>query len=243
MEEDTAWQQFNQTATLTGDKDSSLYYACKRVMDVILATVLLLLLLPLMVLISILIKLDTPGPIIFKQERVGSRRRPNGQGTIWEVRNFCFYKFRSMLQNADPALHEAYIQAYVEGHVESSDTSQSKFKLSDDPRVTRVGRILRETSMDELPQLIHVLRGEMSLVGPRPVPEYEVAAYREVWHYGRLAALPGITGLWQVKGRGQVPFEEMIRLDLEYVRHQSLWLDIKILFLTIPTVLSRRGAE
>src|SRR6267142_3954047 len=137
-------------------------------------------------------------------------------------------KFRSMYQNADPAVHEAYIRDFVEGRAEESG---GKFKLTNDPRVTRVGRILRKFSLDELLQLLNVLKGDMSLVGPRPVPPYEVACYRNGDHK-RLAALPGITGLWQVKGRCQVSFEEMIRMDIEYVRDASLLLDLKILFLT-----------
>src|SRR5262249_20706088 len=158
---------------------------------------------------AILIKLDTPGQIFFVQERVGSRRRSRDGQTIWEIQNFPFYKFRSMVQNADQSLHQAYIAAWIEGRVSESTTTGTKFKLTDDPRVTRIGRILRKTSLDELPQLMNVLKGEMSLVGPRPVPTYEVAEY-QAQHYQRLGALPGITGLWQVKARCQVSFEEMI---------------------------------
>jgi lipopolysaccharide/colanic/teichoic acid biosynthesis glycosyltransferase len=148
-----------------------------------------------------------------------------------------------MLHKADESVHQAYIRAFVAGSLGKPDESQTPYKLTGDPRVTRVGRILRKTSLDELPQCFNVLRGEMSLVGPRPVPVYEVAEYREAWHHERLATLPGITGLWQVKGRCQVAFEDMIRLDLEYVRNQSLWLDLKIMFLTIPAALSGQGAE
>jgi lipopolysaccharide/colanic/teichoic acid biosynthesis glycosyltransferase len=216
-----------------------LSFVCKRCLDVALATVMLVLLWPLMLFIAILIKLDTPGPIIFVQGRTGSRRRSRGGRVIWEIRDFSFYKFRSMVHNADPSVHEAYIKAYVRGCVEASDGS---FKLTHDPRVTRVGRILRKTSLDELPQLWNVLKGDMSLVGPRPVPTYEVAEYQP-WHRERLAALPGITGFWQVKGRCQVSFEEQIRMDIEYIRNWSLWLDVKLLFFTIPAVLSGRGAE
>jgi lipopolysaccharide/colanic/teichoic acid biosynthesis glycosyltransferase len=147
-----------------------------------------------------------------------------------------------MVEDADSSLHEAFCKAFVEGRIESLDGDESAFKLARDPRVTRVGRLLRKTSLDELPQLVNVLKGEMSLVGPRPVPTYEVAGY-QTWHCERLAALPGITGLWQIKGRGRVTFEEMIRMDIDYVRNRSLWLDIKILVFTIPAVLSGRGAE
>jgi lipopolysaccharide/colanic/teichoic acid biosynthesis glycosyltransferase len=148
-----------------------------------------------------------------------------------------------MFQDADEAIHRAYIRAFVQGNVEDADAAKPMYKLTKDPRVTRVGRVLRKMSLDELPQVFNVLRGEMSLIGPRPVPEYEVAEYQESWHYERLAALPGITGLWQVKGRCQVEFDVMIRMDLEYIRRQSLWLDIKILLLTVPAVLIGSGAE
>lgn len=239
----TTWQWSNQEAALVGGRDRTFYYQCKRCMDLALSIIALIICAPLLLAIAILIVLDTPGSIFFVQERVGSRRRSVNGHTVWKVRNFPVYKFRSMVQDADESMHQAFIKAFVAGTVEESDLPRAKFKLTNDPRVTRVGRILRRTSLDELPQLFNVLRGEMSLVGPRPVPEYEVAEYREAWHLGRLATLPGITGLWQVKGRCQVSFEDMIHLDLEYVRHQSLWLDLKILFLTIPAVLSGKGAE
>jgi lipopolysaccharide/colanic/teichoic acid biosynthesis glycosyltransferase len=135
-----------------------------------------------------------------------------------------------------------YIRDFVKGRARPSSKSNGKFKLTNDARVTRIGRLLRKSSLDELPQLFNVLKGDMSLVGPRPVPPYEVACYGN-GHHKRLAALPGITGYWQVKGRGQVSFEEMIRMDLEYIQNASMWRDLKILFLTIPAVLSRRGAE
>jgi lipopolysaccharide/colanic/teichoic acid biosynthesis glycosyltransferase len=147
-----------------------------------------------------------------------------------------------MVDGADQSLHAEYVRAFVEGRVDAGDGGDAAFKLAHDPRVTRVGRILRRTSLDELPQLFNVLKGEMSLVGPRPVPPYEVAQYRES-DAERLAALPGITGLWQVDGRGTVPFDEMIRMDREYVRNQTVWLDLKILAATIPAILSGRGAR
>ena len=147
-----------------------------------------------------------------------------------------------MVRDADSSLHEAYIKDFVEGRAHPSAESGGKYKLTNDPRVTRIGRFLRKFSLDELPQLFNVLKGDMSLVGPRPVPTYEVAGYSPR-HHDRFAALPGITGWWQVKGRCQVSFEEMIRMDLDYIHNASLWLDLKILFLTLPAVLSRRGAE
>lgn len=224
-------------------QNRELYYSCKRVMDVTLTVLSLTLLTPLLMLVALLIRLDSPGPVFFRQERVGSRRLTKDGQTVWEVRLFRIYKFRTMVKDADDALHRAYIKAFVEGTAEPAGHAGPKYKLANDPRITRIGHFLRKTSLDELPQLLNVLRGEMSLVGPRPVPEYEVAEYPEAWHHGRLATLPGVTGLWQVKGRGEVSFEEMIHLDLEYVRRQSLWLDLKIMLLTIPAVLSGRGAE
>lgn len=240
----SGWQWRTHTVEiLAGGKDKAAYYYSKRVMDIILASLLLFLLLPLFVFISILIKLDSVGPIFFVHDRVGSRRRklPFG-GKGWEIQRFPFYKFRSMKSDSDESLHKAHIEAYMNGELDTADVEGAKVKIKNDPRITRVGNFLRRTSLDELPQLVNVLKGEMSLVGPRPVPVYEAEGYEE-WHRARLAALPGITGYWQVKGRGNVSFEEMINLDLEYIRDASLWLDLKILFLTVPAILSGDGAE
>ena len=222
--------------------ENTFYFVCKRYLDLILATLLLILLLPLLVVIALLVKLDSPGPVFFSQERVGARPRSLAYKTIWVIRNFTMYKFRSMVADADPSPHEAYIRDFVNGRAPSLLAPEGKFKLTNDPRVTRVGRFLRKFSLDELPQLLNVLKGDMSLVGPRPVPPYEVACYRNS-DRRRLAALPGITGLWQVRGRCLVSFEEMVRMDVDYIRNASLLFDLKILFLTIPAVLSRRGAE
>lgn len=242
MAEQQLWQWSSQVAVTADESESICYSTLKRAMDVFLALAIVILLLPLLLLIVLLIKLDSPGPVIFTQERVGARRRRLGHHSVWVVQNFTIYKFRSMVQDADSSLHEAYIKDFVEGRAQASPESGGKFKLTNDPRVTRVGRLLRKFSLDELPQLFNVLKGDMSLVGPRPVPTYEVAGYQPR-HHNRFAALPGVTGLWQVKGRCQVSFEEMIRMDLEYIRNASLWFDLKLLFLTIPAVLSRRGAE
>src|SRR5207249_7112700 len=192
--------------------------------------------------IAVLIKLDSRGPVFFTHERVGAKRKNTGRETVWVVTKFGMHKFRSMSVNADSRVHEAYIRDFVAGRVQPSEENGGKFKLTNDPRVTRVGRMLRRTSLDELPQLFNVLKGDMSLVGPRPVPAYEVAEYRSA-DTERLTAPPGLTGLWQVNGRGEVPFDEMIRMDCEYVRNQSLWLDFKILLATIPAVLVGRGAR
>jgi lipopolysaccharide/colanic/teichoic acid biosynthesis glycosyltransferase len=228
---------------LTSTNKSNLYFLGKRCLDLTIALLALISLIPLLLVVSLLIRLDSPGPVFYLQERIGSKRRVRDGHVTWEVQKFRIYKFRSMFQNADDALHRAYIKVFVEGSVTGHTDSAAPFKLARDPRVTRVGHFLRKTSIDELPQLFNVLTGEMSIVGPRPVPEYEVAEYREAWHHGRLATMPGITGLWQVKGRGQVSFEDMVQLDLEYIRRQSFKLDLEILLLTVPTVLSGRGAE
>jgi exopolysaccharide biosynthesis polyprenyl glycosylphosphotransferase len=176
---------------------------------------------PFFVAIAIAIKLDSPGPVFYRQERVGK-----------DGARFGMLKFRSMRQDADRLL-EALRQ--------KNEATGPLFKMRDDPRVTRVGRILRRLSLDELPQLFNVLRGEMSLVGPRPPIPSEVAEYEE-WQFGRLRAVPGITGLWQVSGRSDVPFHDMVRLDLHYIRNWSLALDLAILLRTIPAVLTSRGA-
>lgn len=217
------------------------YYGTKRALDLMLAGALLVVLAPLMLLIAVVIKLDSPGPVLFIQERTGSRRRSTPAGPAWEIITFRLYKFRSMVANADPALHQAHIAEFVAGRLEASADPLAPYKLTGDPRITRVGRILRRTSLDELPQLFNVLKGEMSLVGPRPVPTYEAAGYQEP-HYQRFAARPGITGLWQVSGRCQLSFKDMIELDCAYVRQQSLLLDAKILLMTIPAIASGRGA-
>jgi exopolysaccharide production protein ExoY len=216
---------------------SAVYFICKRVIDVLLSSLLLLALLPLILIIAVMIKLDSPGPVLFAQERVGAKRLSGRTRSIWVIRTFRFYKFRSMVQNADQSLHELCVRELFE-----RPSTTSRFKLKNDVRITGVGRLLRKTSLDELPQLVNVLRGDMSLVGPRPVPIYEAALYQGA-HCERLAALPGITGLWQATARCRVPVEEMIRMDIEYARRRSLVLDLKILLLTIPTVLSCRGAD
>ncbi|MBV9543280.1 MAG: sugar transferase [Chloroflexi bacterium] len=223
-------------------KQSELYFRSKRSMDVALTLLLLVCLWPVLLLIAVCIKLDSSGPVLFTQRRVGVRPRFCSGHVVWDVREFLVYKFRSMVDDADPAVHQEYIKAFVEGRVDLASDSGSRFKLTHDRRVTRFGRLLRRTSLDELPQLVNVLKGEMSLVGPRPVPTYEVSEYEER-HYERLAALPGITGIWQVRGRCQVPFEQMVQMDIEYVHTRSTWLDIRLLLLTVPAVLSGRGAE
>jgi exopolysaccharide biosynthesis polyprenyl glycosylphosphotransferase len=193
----------------------------KRAVDFALSGIAVLALAPIFIAVAIAIRLDSPGPIFYRQERVGK-----------DGSRFRMIKFRSMRQNADRLLEELR---------QKNEATGPLFKMRDDPRVTRVGRILRRLSLDELPQLFNVLRGEMSLVGPRPPIPSEVAKYEE-WQFGRLRAVPGITGLWQVSGRSDVPFHDMVRLDLHYIRNWSLALDLAILLRTIPAVLTSRGA-
>ncbi len=193
----------------------------KRIMDVTISLLALLLGWPLFLLIAIAIKLDSPGPILFRQERVGKNHR-----------HFTMYKFRSMYVGSDEEKDRLAAMNEADGPL---------FKIRNDPRRTRVGRFLRRTSLDELPQFFNVLRGEMSLVGPRPPVPEEVAQYQP-WHEKRLAVPPGITGLWQVSGRSELTFDEMVLLDLYYIEHWSPWLDLAILLRTIPKVLIGEGA-
>jgi lipopolysaccharide/colanic/teichoic acid biosynthesis glycosyltransferase len=206
----------------------------KRVMDIVGAGGLLLALSPLLAAIAAIIKLTSKGPVIFEQERLGQ----------FGARFKCL-KFRTMFSNNDPKIHQDYIQQFIAGKAESSKTNgceQPVYKIIDDPRVTPIGRFLRKTSLDELPQFWNVVRGEMSLVGPRPPVPYEFEIY-DIWHRRRvLDVKPGVTGLWQVSGRSRTRFDDMVRLDLHYCRTWSLWLDLKILFSTPRAVFGGDGA-
>lgn len=205
------------------------YPRLKRAMDVVIAVVLVIALLPLMGVVALLIRLTSPGPALFRQERVK-------QGG----RSFTMYKFRSMTVDADPRIHEEAARHYARGEKLTADNPVMHYKLVGDPRVTRVGAVLRKTSIDELPQLFNVIRGDMSLVGPRPPLPYEAALYAPRERL-RLSVPQGMTGLWQVKGRSRVPYKEALALDVEYARRRSLALDCKIILLTIPTLLFARG--
>jgi lipopolysaccharide/colanic/teichoic acid biosynthesis glycosyltransferase len=216
------------------------YLRFKRVLDLVIAGALLLLTSPVLLVAMLLVLVDSPGAPIFVQERVGSRYHWRGGRLVWRVRIFRCYKLRSMVSHCSATPHREYLRRFRRGEADEGPQS-APFKLSGDARVTRVGRLLRMTSVDELPQLLNVLKGEMSLVGPRPVPLYELELYEEE-HYERLLAQPGITGLWQVYGRSRVTFEQMMQLDISYARRCSLWLDLKLLLLTVPSVLSSRGA-
>jgi len=203
----------------------------KRTFDILVAAAVVVLLAPLWLLLALLIKLDSRGPVLYTQERVGM-----------DGRLFLLYKFRTMIADADPELHREYQRAFIAGRAEANlgDAQKPTYKLFADPRITRAGRFLRRTSLDEVPQLLNVLMGDMSVVGPRPPIPYEVEAY-ELWHRKRLDMKPGLTGLWQVSGRNRLPFEEMVRLDLFYIENWSLLLDLKILLRTALVMIGREG--
>jgi lipopolysaccharide/colanic/teichoic acid biosynthesis glycosyltransferase len=207
----------------------------KRTMDVVGSLVALTCAFPLFAIIALAIKTTSSGPIFFRQRRIGQHGRP-----------FTFLKFRSMYVGNNPGIHKEYVQQLIAGKAQrqqSNGNGHGVFKLTKDPRITRIGAFLRRTSLDELPQFINVLLGEMSLVGPRPPVPYEVEAY-DLWHRGRLLeAKPGITGLWQVSGRSRVTFDEMVRLDLRYARSWTPWMDLQILLRTPAAVFLGEGAH
>ena len=194
----------------------------KRIVDLAVALVLLILLMPLFVIVALVIKLTSPGPILFVQERVGLHKR-----------RFRFLKFRTMVQDAEKQ------QRALE---ELNEVSGPVFKIRNDPRMTAVGSLLRRTSVDELPQLVNVLLGDMSLVGPRPLPVRDYQAFDSDWHRRRFSVRPGMTCLWQVGGRNSIPFERWMELDMQYIDQWSLWLDFRVLVSTLPAVFSGRGA-
>lgn len=238
-------REIDPQALFPVQSNRNMYYVNKRILDIFVALVALIILSPMMLIVAILIKLDSPGPVFFKQERVGVRRKTKSQMDYWQKVNFRCYKFRTMVFNADPALHKSYIKALIDNDSEGMAAIQggdTKIrKLTHDPRVTRIGRILRKSSIDEVPQFINVIKGDMSLVGPRPAIPYEVEMYKP-WHYRRLETKPGITGLWQVTARSSCDFDEIVKLDNQYIDQQSLWLDIKILMKTPYAILFCKGA-
>ena len=231
---------------LPGDGSRASHWV-KRTFDAVGSALLLLVLAPLLAFLMLVIRLEGPGSPVFQQQRIGARRVRAGEGWSWEVRSFTMYKLRTMHQDADESLHRDYMAAYVAGddvamvELQPAADAATSYKLAADPRITRVGRVLRTLSLDELPQLWNVLKGDMSLVGPRPPLPYEVVHY-EPRHLRRLAAVPGITGWWQVNGRCETSFEEMVRLDLEYLERRSLTMDLRILGKTLPAMCKTRGA-
>jgi len=216
-----------QVEPAVGVKDARhRWQQAKRVIDPVLAGLILVVISPLMLLIALAIRLDSRGPVFFRQRRIGLR-----------MRDFECLKFRTMIVDASPELHQRYIAELVSADGDGMDGLK---KLTDDPRVTRVGRFLRSTSLDELPQLLNVLAGRMALVGPRPSIAYELEHYDAV-HFDRFTVLPGMTGLWQVSGRNELGFREMLELDVRYARTTSPWVDLQILVRT-PITLVRRVA-
>lgn len=203
----------------------------KRIFDFTLCLLLLPFVAPLMALLSLLVILDSPGPAMFVQDRIGKGGR-----------RFRMYKFRTMAWKLDDSAHRVFMRAFVSGEIGQVPSEKVAFKPFRESQVTRLGRILRKTSLDELPQLINVLKGEMSLVGPRPNVPWEVDAYKE-WHRERLSASPGITGLAQVNGRSCISFDRIVEYDIEYIENQSLRMDLQILWLTVRSVIRADGAH
>jgi len=220
------------------DESRKVPQAIKRAIDLLGGAMALLLLSPILLVIALAIRVTSPGPILFRQKRIGQRGVP-----------FTCLKFRSMYTGNDPRIHMDYVKQFIAGNnghgvvtTNGTATNGTVYKITKDPRLTSIGRFLRKTSLDELPQFLNVLRGDMSMVGPRPPIPYELGAY-DIWHRRRLLEVkPGITGLWQVNGRSRLPFDDMVRLDLRYATTWSLWLDLKILLRTPQAVFSGEGA-
>ncbi|OLB31093.1 MAG: hypothetical protein AUH05_19985 [Ktedonobacter sp. 13_2_20CM_53_11] len=204
------------------------YERAKRVLDIVFTLCIAVPVLLFSAVIALLILADSEGPILYRQKRVGR----NGA-------EFEMLKFRSMYVKNDDSKHREAIKHYMNGSKLNNDTS-SPYKIYNDPRVTKVGKFIRLTSLDELPQFLNVLRGEMSLVGPRPPLPFEVELY-SLHHKLRLSGNPGLTGPWQIYGRSRVTFENMVEMDIAYLQRQSLWEDIKLIFLTVPVVIKKRG--
>lgn len=222
------------------------YYFTKRLIDFCAAFLALIFLLPAFAIIAIAIVIDSPGPVIFNQTRVGVKRAKKNNEYSWERFDFNCYKFRTMVHNADASLHQKYIKAYInadEAAMADCQGEQSQIKkLIHDPRITRVGCFLRKTSLDELPQFWNILKGDMSLVGPRPAIPYEVDMYNP-WHFKRFEGMQGLTGLWQVTARSSADFDEMVKLDIDYLKNQSGWLDTIIVLKTPFVIMIQKGAH
>jgi exopolysaccharide biosynthesis polyprenyl glycosylphosphotransferase len=208
-------------------KTKASFHVIKRIVDIAGSLFALIVLSPVFIAIAALVKLTSPGPVLYRQKRLGLLGK--------EIQ---FLKFRSMFTNNDPEIHKKYVASLIK----NKEGSSGVFKIKNDPRITPLGRFLRKSSLDELPQFINVLIGEMSLVGPRPPIPYELENYK-CWHRRRILEVkPGITGLWQVYGRSRTTFDEMVRLDIQYINEQSAWLDMKIVLLTPRAVLTASGA-
>jgi len=217
--------EYSRTEAQGADRSLATGLALKRAMDIVLSLVAMVVLFPLLVVIAAAVKIDSRGPVLFKQERLGRGRKP-----------FTMYKFRSMRADSGDALHREAVKRTAQSKRREIGT----FKSLDDPRVTRVGRFLRGSNLDELPNLLNILRGEMSIVGPRPALDYELPYYKD-WFFRRFAVRPGLTGLWQVKRADAEDFDEMIRMDVDYTERMSVWLDLKLIALTIPSIIREKG--
>ena len=216
---------YTRAETQGADRSLEAGSALKRAMDIVLSLVAMVALLPLLAAVAVAIKIDSPGPVLFRQERLGRGRRP-----------FTMYKFRSMHVDSGDALHREAVKRTAE----SKRREIGVFKSLDDPRVTGVGRFIRASNLDELPNLLNILRGEMSIVGPRPALDYELPYYKD-WFFRRFAVRPGLTGLWQVKRADAEDFDEMIRMDVDYTERMSVWLDLKLIAQTIPSIIREKG--
>jgi exopolysaccharide biosynthesis polyprenyl glycosylphosphotransferase len=214
---------------LCSQKNSWIFNRVKQGIDILIALTLMLLLSPLFLCIALTIKLDSAGPIFYRFKAIGKKGE-----------EYLMYKFRSMRVDADSAIHKDYVSQLIKGEIGTDENDDTPLKITNDPRVTKVGKVLRKLSLDELPQLMNVLQGVMSLVGPRPCLPYEFEIYQE-WHKKRTSVRPGITGLWQIAGRSEVSFEDMILLDLYYIYNRSIALDFNILFETVFVVLEKKG--
>jgi lipopolysaccharide/colanic/teichoic acid biosynthesis glycosyltransferase len=260
----TAFQEYDVDALNRAADYRRGYYLVKRAVDFFIALILLIILSPLFFLIAIAIFVYSPGPVFFIQERVGARRQIQNGRLCWKSEAFRCYKFRTMKINADSSIHQAYIKALIENNEEQMQAVQNAAtrprglvsqeqlaaaqkaptqprKLVNDDRVIAPGKILRKLSLDELPQLWNVLRGDMSLIGPRPAIPYEVDLYKP-WHHLRLQAQPGLSGLQQVMARCTADFDEQVKWDIAYIEQQSIWLDLKIALRTPLAVISAKGA-
>jgi undecaprenyl-phosphate galactose phosphotransferase len=215
---------------LGAQKNDLIFNKLKHAFDALISLPLLLILSPIFLLLTFAIKIDSRGSVFYRANAIGKN-----------AKNFKMYKFRSMKINQDNSIHKRFVTKLIKGKFSSQNQEGQPLKITEDPRITRVGKIIRKFSLDELPQVINVLKGEMSLVGPRPCLPYEFEIYPD-WYKKRVQVRPGITGLWQVTGRSEVAFEDMILLDLYYIYNRTLGLDLQILFETLFVVLRKEGA-
>ncbi len=244
----TSWDETTSFMVATETEPRPGYRIAKRVIETSISLAVLTLLSPVLLLLLALVRLDSPGPAIYRQDRLHGRRVRRGDGWVWVAEPFTLLKLRTMVADADPRIHREYMSAYL-----SRDTERLKelnpdrrpggsFRPAADPRVTRIGAWLRRLSLDEVPQLWNVVRGDMALVGPRPPMPYEAELY-EPWDRKRLACPSGVTGWAQIRGRAGIGRDELFALDLEYLEQRSLWVDLKIMVLSVPAVLFMRGAD